>query len=63
MRPHDPIVERLVRQWLAKVEEDFVVAEHLLAQRVPSFGPIGLLAQQAPERSLKALLSTPPDGV
>jgi HEPN domain-containing protein len=56
MKPPDEIRRDLVRQWLKKAEEDFGVAELLLAERVPYLSTVGFHLQQAAEKYLKALL-------
>lgn len=55
MRPEQV---RLVRQWVARAEEDFVNAEHTLTRRENC--PVGTVcfhAQQCSEKYLKALLT------
>lgn len=56
MRPPEEATQDLLRQWLAKAEEDFAVAEHLLSENTRYLGTIGFHAQQAAEKFLKALL-------
>lgn len=56
MKPPDEIRRDLVWQWLKKAEEDFGVAELLLAERVPYLSTVGFHLQQAAEKYLKALL-------
>lgn len=56
MRPPDDATQGLLRHWLAKAEEDYSVAEHLLSENTPYLGTIGLHAQQAAEKFLKAVL-------
>ena len=56
MKPPDEIRRDLVRQWLEKAEEDFGVAELLLAERAPYLSAVGFHLQQAAEKYLKALL-------
>lgn len=56
MRPREEVKSELVRQWLAKGEEDFDVAEHLVSQGARYFRAAGFHAQQAAEKYLKALL-------
>jgi HEPN domain-containing protein len=55
MKPHSEIKADMVRQWLAKAEEDFLVAQHLLAGSL-SLSAVGFHAQQAVEKALKAFL-------
>ena len=56
MRPPEEVRRDLVRQWLAKAEEDFGVAEHLAAARSPYLSMVAFHAQQAAEKHLKAVL-------
>jgi HEPN domain-containing protein len=56
MRPPEEIKAELVKQWLAKAEEDLGVAEHLIVQNTPYFGAVGFHTQQATEKFLKAIL-------
>lgn len=56
MRPPEEATQDLLRQWLAKAEEDFAVAEHLLSENTPYLGTVGFHAQQAAEKFLKAVL-------
>lgn len=56
MRPPDELKAELLRQWLTRAEEDFAVAERLLADKLPYLVTIGFHAQQAAEKFLKALL-------
>lgn len=56
MKRPEEVKRELVRQWLAKAEEDFGVAKHLLSEDAPFFGAIGFHAQQAGEKFLKAVL-------
>jgi HEPN domain-containing protein len=56
MKPPDEVKRDFVRQWLAKAEEDYAVAEHLLIQNTPYLGAIGFHAQQAAEKFFKAFL-------
>ncbi len=56
MRPPEEATQDLLRQWLAKAEEDFAVAQHLLSENTPYLGTIGFHAQQAAEKFLKAVL-------
>jgi len=55
MRPPERTKRELVRQWLAKAEQDTGVAEHLLSERL-YYGAVGYHAQQACEKYLKAFL-------
>ena len=56
MRPPEEVRRHHVRQWWRKAEEDFGVAEHLLAEDTPFLASIGFHAQQAAEKLLKAIL-------
>lgn len=56
MRLPDEVKRELVKQWLAKAEEDFAVAEYLLAAKTGFCGTIGFHAQQAAEKFFKAFL-------
>ncbi len=56
MRLQDKVKRALVKQWLAKAEEDFAVAEYLLAAKTGFWGTIGFHAQQAAEKFFKAFL-------
>jgi len=56
MKPPDESVYDLVRQWLAKAEEDFGVADHLLSENTPYLSAVGFHAQQSAEKFLKAFL-------
>jgi HEPN domain-containing protein len=55
MRPRERTKDELVRQWLAKAEQDAGVAEHLLSERL-YYSAVGYHAQQACEKYLKAFL-------
>jgi HEPN domain-containing protein len=57
MKPPDEVARELVRQWLAKAEKDYRLAEHLLAEQGPYLEAIGFNCQQAAEKYLKALLT------
>ena len=56
MRPPEEIRAELVRQWLAKAEEDLGVAEYLVSENTEYFSAAGFHAQQAVEKFLKAVL-------
>ena len=56
MKPPEQVRLELVRQWLGKAEEDFAVAQHLVAGQVPFYGAVGFHAQQAAEKFMKTLL-------
>jgi len=56
MRPPEEIRAELVRQWLAKAEEDLGVAEYLVSENTEYFSAAGFHAQQAAEKFLKAVL-------
>jgi len=55
MRPPEEIKAELVRQWLAKAEEDLGVAEYLVSENTEYFSAAGFHAQQAAEKFLKAV--------
>ena len=55
MRPPEEIKREIVRQWLAKAEQDITSAEALLSQDPPLLYPSCFHAQQAAEKYLKAL--------
>jgi HEPN domain-containing protein len=57
MRPPEEVKKEIVRQWLAKAEEDLEAAESLLSQEQPLLFPSSFHAQQAAEKYLKALLT------
>jgi HEPN domain-containing protein len=56
MRPPDQVKRELLRQWLAKAEEDFSLAGFLVSQKTPYVNAVGFHAQQAAEKYLKAFL-------
>ncbi|RJP25557.1 MAG: HEPN domain-containing protein [Candidatus Abyssobacteria bacterium SURF_5] len=56
MKPPEQAKRQLVKQWLAKAEEDFGLAEHLLSEHSPYLGAVGFHSQQAAEKYLKAFL-------
>ena len=56
MRPREVVIRELVRQWLAKAEEDLRVAEHLAGQEPRYLNSICFHSQQAVEKYLKAWL-------
>lgn len=56
MKPPSEVKAELVRQWIAKSEEDYLVAEHLLEVGTFSLSAVGFHAQQAAEKLLKAYL-------
>ena len=56
MRSPDEVRRDLVCQWLAKAEQDFVGAEHLLRTKPSLRDMIAFHAQQAAEKALKAFL-------
>jgi len=45
-----------VKLWLAKAEEDLLAGELILKGSMPSYGAVSFHAQQAAEKTLKALL-------
>lgn len=57
MRPPEEIKREIVRQWLAKAEQDMKAGEALLAAELPFLYPACFHAQQAAEKYLKALLT------
>lgn len=56
MRPPEEIRAELVKQWLAKAEEDLGVAEYLVSENTEYYSAAGFHAQQAAEKFLKAVL-------
>lgn len=57
MTPHKEKIKRVfVKEWLGKAEEDFSLAEHLVAENTSYYAAIGFHAQQAAEKYLKAFL-------
>jgi len=56
MKPNDKLKAELVEKWLEKAEEDFGLAEHLLAEKTPYLEAVGFHCQQAAEKYLKAFL-------
>lgn len=56
MKPPDEVRRDLVCQWLEKAEEDFGVADLLLAENTPYLSAAGFHLQQAAEKFLKAVL-------
>jgi len=57
MRPPEEVKKEIVRQWLAKAEQDMKAGEALLAAEHPFLYPSCFHAQQAAEKYLKALLT------
>jgi HEPN domain-containing protein len=57
MRPPEEVKKVIVRQWLAKADQDMKVSEALLAAEQPFLYPACFHAQQAAEKYLKALLT------
>jgi HEPN domain-containing protein len=57
MRPPEEVKKEIVRQWLAKAEQDLKAAESLLSQEQPLLYPSCFHAQQAAEKYLKAILT------
>jgi len=57
MRPPEEVKKEIVRQWLAKAEQDMKAGEALLAAEPPFLYPACFHAQQAAEKYLKALLT------
>ena len=56
MRPPEEVRRGLIRQWLARAEEDFGLAEHLVSEGSPYLGAVGFHSQQAAEKFFKAVL-------
>jgi len=56
MKPPEEVKRDLVQRWLARAEEDFGVAEHILDADVPYLFSVAFHAQQAAEKFLKAFL-------
>jgi len=56
MRSPEEVRSEIVRQWLARAEEDFAVSSHLLSSGTTFWGTICFHAQQATEKYLKAFL-------
>jgi len=57
MKPPEAVAQELARQWVAKAEQDYGLAEHLLSEGSPYLEAIGFNCQQASEKYLKALLT------
>lgn len=57
MKPPEQVKRELTRQWLAKADQDFEVAQYLVSQGTGYFGAVGFHSQQAAEKYLKALLT------
>ncbi|MBW2306010.1 MAG: HEPN domain-containing protein [Deltaproteobacteria bacterium] len=57
MRPPEEVKKEIVRQWLAKAEQDMKAGEVLLAAEPPFLYPACFHAQQSAEKYLKALLT------
>lgn len=55
MRPPEDVARRLSRDWLAKAATDLLVCERLLVQGAAFSEAVAFHAQQAAEKSLKAL--------
>ncbi len=58
MKPREDVCRDLLRQWLAKADEDLGVAKDLLGSNSPYLAAIAFHAQQAVEKYLKAFLVT-----
>lgn len=56
MRPPEDVAWRLSRDWLAKAATDLLVCERLLVEGAAFSEAVAFHAQQAAEKSLKALL-------
>jgi HEPN domain-containing protein len=57
MRPADEVKRDIVRQWLAKAEEDLGAAEILISHKTAYLSAVGFHRQQAAEKFFKALLT------
>lgn len=57
MKSPEESLRDLVRQWLRRAEEDLLVARELMERDRLSYNPVGLHAQQAAEKFIKALLT------
>jgi len=57
MRPPEEVKRDMVRQWLAKADEDLDAAEYLSSRERSFFSAIGFHCQQAAEKHLKAFLT------
>ncbi len=57
MRPPEEVKRDLVRQWLAKADEDLNAAKALLSLEAAFFTTIGFHCQQAAEKYFKAFLT------
>jgi HEPN domain-containing protein len=57
MRPPEQVKLELVRQWLAKADNDLETAKFLFASGRPFFSAICFHSQQAAEKYFKALLT------
>ncbi len=56
MKPLEDVVRRLARDWLAKAATDLAVCDRLLTEGTEFSEAVAFHAQQAAEKSLKALL-------
>lgn len=56
MRPPEEVKRDLVRQWIVRAEQDFGLADHLVAHDAPWLNAVAFHAQQAAEKFLKAFL-------
>jgi HEPN domain-containing protein len=57
MRPPEEVKRDLIRQWLAKADEDLNAAKALLSLETAFFSTIGFHCQQAAEKYFKAFLT------
>jgi len=57
MRPADEVKRDIVRQWLAKAEEDLGAAEILISHKTAYLSAVGFHCQQAAEKFFKAVLT------
>jgi HEPN domain-containing protein len=55
--PHDPELVAETRAWLVKARDDIAAGDHGLSAEPPFLGDVLFHAQQAAEKSLKALLT------
>lgn len=56
MKAPEQVRLEFVKAWLAKADEDLLVAGVILDRAMPSYDSVGFHAQQAAEKALKALL-------
>jgi HEPN domain-containing protein len=56
MKPPEDVKRDLVRQWIAKAEQDFGLVKYLVSEKTPYLEAVGFHSQQAAEKYLKAYL-------